>query len=326
MSRSFREVFGATLLMAVGLGSVLLAGQAAQIHRALGAHLPWQSLLLGLAALGEVLLPVSCLLGVGLAYGRWRNEGALTALSALGVRPVRLLLPAILAGLTVSGVTFGFSTHLGPRALAALADRWDVAVGQAAHAPGGVALTAGRARGVVRADGTPGEIWAISEFGADLAVLRAEALEFDPGGGARLRRVELFADTLRARLGEVRLDDARGPRRPGALRPPQTLPDASLPLDGTPEVAFTRGRRRALAALGVPAAILGALLGGSLGRTIALLSGAGVAGVLYWALRAGSLAARDGHLSPGWAAWLPFIVLAALAGLSTRLAWARFRA
>lgn len=324
--RSARELFGTTALVGCALGVLLLAGQVAQLHRALGAHLPWRTLGLGLVALAEVLLPLSCLLGVGLAYGRWRGEGHLTALAALGVRPVHLLVPAFVVGATVSAVTGVFATRLGPRALAALAEAWDAAVVQSAHVGAGVVLPTGRVRGVSRPDGTPGEIWAVVTLGEGLAVLRAEGLEVGVAGATRLRDVVLDTGSMHARIGEVVLDDLPGPRRPGALRPPQTIPDDALPVDASPEWTFVRARRLALAVLAVPAAVLGALLGGTLGRSWALLGGAGAAGVLYWALRAGTLAVRDGRWPPTLGAWLPVFVLSALAVSVAWWGWGRFRA
>jgi lipopolysaccharide export LptBFGC system permease protein LptF len=322
-----REVASTTVVVALVLGGLLLSGQAAQIHRALGTSLPVDALGLGLVALAEVLLPLSAMLGTGLAYGRWRGEAHLTALSALGVRPVRLLAPALFVGVSTAGVTAVFATTFGPRALAALADRWDASLARAAYHGDGLALgDAGRVRGVVRADGHPGEIWAVFAQGETLAILRADGLVAVAGGGVGLQGVQLHAGPLRARLGEVHWDEPGGPRRPGALRPPQTMPDDALSDRPDPQAVYTRARRRALAALCLPAALLGALLGGAWGRARGLLAGIGAAGLLYWALRAGAVAVRDERWAPMVAAWLPVVVLVGLTAMTARIGWDRFRA
>jgi hypothetical protein len=330
-ARPLVELSALTLMAAALLGGLLVAGQAARLAPLLrGAPLStWARLAgFGLLGLGEVLVPVAGMLGAGLAFGRWRAEGHLTALFSLGQRPARVLAPVVVLGVALAGLTSALSHAWGPRALAALAA--DVTA-SAADLPwrGGLALAgeSGVLRGVTTPDGHRGELWAVLGAGPETppTLLRAGSAGLDAEGRLTLREVHLWAPGVRAVLGEVDLSGEAPLRLPGALRAPNTVESAALdPADATAQ--WSLHRRYCLAALAPLLAVLGALLGGALGRMPALLGGAAAMGLAYWGLRLGSLGLRSGELAPAAAGWLPLAFLLPGVALSAAATWRRWRA
>jgi lipopolysaccharide export LptBFGC system permease protein LptF len=312
------------------LGGLLVAGQAARLAPLLrGAPVAtWFRLAgFGLVGLGEVLVPIAGLVGAALAFGRWRSEGHLTALWSLGHRPARVLAPVLALGLALGVSTAALAHVWGPRALSALAAEVTAAT---ADLPwrGGLALSgdAGTLRGVSGPSGERGELWAVLGAGPDTppTLLRAAGVSLDPDGRLALRDVHLWAPGVRAILGEVALSGELPIRLPGALRPPNTI--ASDGLDsGEPMARWSLHRRLCLAALAPVLAVLGALLGGALGRTPALLGGAAAMGLAYWGLRLGSVGLRAGELDPLIAGWLPLALLLPGVSLIAAWSWPRWR-
>ena len=329
---TLREPLGLTLLALFVGATLLLVGQAAQLSRLLGgtAGVPWPQMLgYGLVALGEVLLPLCGLAGMALAFGRWRTEHHLTALWSFGVHPVQVLGPAVGVGLALGMATAPLASTWGPRALAALSTCLTEALAQVPFSPGGMALgRAGLVRGVVHPNGSQGELWGVvagAEAGGPPTILRAERAVFDGEGMLVLSGVHFWNADFRAVLDRATVSGGDALRRPGSLRPPNTLvSDALDPRE--PLEMWSLHRRRCLAVMAPVLTVLGALLGGSLGRTPALLGGAALMGLCYWGLRLGSLGVRAGSLSPGLAGWLPLLFLLPAAALIGAGLWRRFRA
>lgn len=329
-ARPLVELTGLTLMAAALLGALLVAGQAARLAPLLrGAPFStWARLAgFGLLGLGEVLVPVAGMLGAALAFGRWRAEGHLTALYSLGRRPARVLAPVLMLGVALGALTSALAHAWGPRALSALAA--DVAA-SVAELPwrGGLALAgeSGALRGVTTPEGGRAELWAVLGAGADTppTLLRASGAGLDPEGRLTLHEVHLWAPGVRAVLGEVDLSGEAPLRLPGALRAPNTVETAALDA-AEPTALWSVHRRCCLAALAPVLAVLGALLGGALGRTPALLGGAAAMGLAYWGLRLGSLGLRSGELDPALAGWLPLGFVLPGAALSAAATWRRWR-
>lgn len=329
-ARPLVELASLTLAAAALIGGLLVAGQAARLAPLLrgASGSTWTRLAgFGLLGLGEVLLPVAGLIGAALAFGRWRAEGHLTALFSLGHRPALVLAPVVVLGLALGGLTSALSHVWGPRALSALAA--DVTLA-AAELPwrGGLSLAGegGVLRGVTTSQGGRGELWAVLGAGADTppTLLRAADAALDPDGRLTLRGVHLWAPGVRAVLGEVDLSNEAPIRLPGALRAPNTVATTSLDL-GDPTAQWSLHRRCCLAALAPLLAVLGALLGGALGRVPALLGGAAAMGLAYWGLRVGSLGLRAGDLGPALAGWLPLAFLLPGVALSGAVMWRRWQ-
>ncbi len=318
------ELLGFAALTVLVLLVILGVGQVARLADYLRAAplLP----LLGplLLVLAEAALPLAGLVAAGLVYGRLRQDGALVAQAALGVRPAARLGPAVVlgGGLGASAAVLAWAPV--PGAVETLRGRIVEAASSAvlrgdAAAPlpgGGIARTA-----------SDGVLWAAlpGSGGEPPTLLRAggaEVVATTAGFDLELTDAWLWGPRLRVRVGSARvaLDDPARRRRLGMLGPPNSLPSPALEVRD-PHHAFTWHRRLALPALAPLWALLGALLGGALGGAGAVLGSAALVGFAYWLLRAGELTARAGLMSPALAAWAPVLVVGLLlALLAPRLA------
>ncbi|TAH38138.1 MAG: LptF/LptG family permease [Planctomycetota bacterium] len=104
-------VFGGVTLLVV-LGAAVQASSRSQ-----GAPL-WIPALLIPLLVGNVvpyLVPVTLLVAVLLTYGRMAADGEQQAVLTAGIHPLRLLLPALLAGAAVTAATYPVSAALLPR-------------------------------------------------------------------------------------------------------------------------------------------------------------------------------------------------------------------
>lgn len=323
-----RSLIGPTILAAVALLAILLAGQILQLGEILwspGAGAVWPLALgLGAVAMLEVALLLVALAGPGIAYGRLAREGALIGRSALGERPLWRAAPAIALGVLL-GVVAGFVAQgPGPRAVARLRDvvfevvaRGVVTGGRPLPGGGAIATTSG------------GEMWAAVPTGQSRAValIRARDVRVEESPSAELRLgfrdAWIWTDGLRARVSEahIRTDAGRIGRRLGALGPPNATPSDALDL-GQAHHQFMWHRRHALPASAPAWALAGIVLGGALRGWIALMGGAGLVAGFYWALRAGELACRAGNWPAVAAAWLPVLAITVLAAAGFAM-WGR---
>ena len=60
--------------------------------------------------------PMSVLLATLMAYNRLSGDSEITALRSCGVSPTRLLVPALLFSIAITGLTFAFNEHIVPQA------------------------------------------------------------------------------------------------------------------------------------------------------------------------------------------------------------------
>jgi len=112
-----REILLHLLLVLGGLVFLVTLGAAVQAaSRSMGAPLWIPALMVPLAVANTLpyLLPVSLQVAVVLTYGRMAVDGEARAARAAGVRPLRLLLPAVLAGLAVGAITYPFGSMVLP--------------------------------------------------------------------------------------------------------------------------------------------------------------------------------------------------------------------
>ena len=315
------------------LTALLLGGQLVHVGDLLlapGAWALWPKATgLGAVVLLEVLLPLVPLLGMGLAFGRMRADGSLMARAALGSSPAELLLPVTLVGSLLGASAAWVAQSTIPDAVAAL--RATVVEG-ANHGflagtrplPGGGTLIAAR-----QDHADTREIWAVLPTGVDGSprIVRAGSTRLQSDAGQLmvvLSDAWIWGPVLRAHVGQarIRLDDPRMWRRLGMLGSPNDTRSASLSTVLLHH-RFVWHRRWALPATGPLWAVLGALIGGAVGSTLATVLSAGLVVSFYWLLRMGELACRAGRESPVLAAWLPGCLLLLLVLLAARPLLAR---
>ncbi len=318
--RAALELLGAALIALIIVGAVLSGAQAARLADLLPPA-QWPAAL-GLAALIllEAVLPLTALLACGLAYGRWRAEGALVARQALGHSPSQILAPALGLGLVCALVAAWLAAGPTPEALVRLRGMLvEGALGGLVQSEQ-VSLPGG---GALRREGDA--VWALLPAGDAPPLLLHARLDRQTKVGRalqlRLKEVRLWGQGLRvsARSSTLDLDAHTLERRLGMLGPPNALRSAEL--GSSAHHRFTWHRRLALPAMAPLWALLGALLGGRFGGARAVLGSAAAVGLAYWFLRTGELSARAGLLSPAIAAWAPLLLL----GLGLLL-WARLSA
>ncbi len=118
-SRSYLKEIGLHLLFVLGGMAFLVALIAAVRASATSQGAPvWMPLTLIPLIVGNALpylIPVTLLVAVVLTYGRMAADGEDFALRVAGVRSMRLLLPALLAGVLVAAVSYPLSSSLLPR-------------------------------------------------------------------------------------------------------------------------------------------------------------------------------------------------------------------
>ena len=90
-----------------------------EIIRLVGDGLPLlaglQLYILGAPKIIVLTFPMSVLLATLLTYNRMSSDSEIVALRSCGVSPVRLMIPALLLGLVVTGLTFAFNEAIVPR-------------------------------------------------------------------------------------------------------------------------------------------------------------------------------------------------------------------
>lgn len=302
----------AALLSTCLVVSLLLAGQLKQfadVIRAAGPALQWASLLrdAGLA-LAEAVLPLIPLVAAGLAYGRLRSEGGLVALAGLGVRPARLLAPALVFGLVCAGAAAYTGHRMAPRAATRLAHTLVTGLLSAATGAAGATRLPGGAVVVPDAAG----LWLVQPGAAGATVLRARTAAVAEGV-LRLQSVAVWRPGLRLSVEtvEMAMAPAAWRRRLRQFAAPNGLPSAQLDLSNVHH-RYVLHRRWAFAALAPLWALWGACLGMALGAARGTVGGVVLVTAAYGLLRSGELSARAGLMSPALAAWAPVLVLLGL--------------
>ena len=333
MHATLREIVGPLILAFGALTALLLGGQLIHVGDLLlapGALALWpRAMALGAVALLEVLLPLVGLLGMGLAFGRMRADGSLTARAALGGSPSELLLPVTLVGSLLGAAAAWVSQSHIPHAVAALrttvlegANR-GILAGTRPLPGGGTLIAAGHGRHGGQ------EIWAVLPTGprGPPRIIRAQSTRLQLDAQQLVVVLDdawVWGPKLRAHIGQarIRFDDPRLRRRLGMLGSPNDTRSSSLSTV-LPHHRFVWHRRWALPATAPLWAALGALIGGAVGNTIATVLSAGLVVAFYWLLRMGELACRAGSWSPAWAAWLPWCMLLVLLAVAARPLLAR---
>ncbi|MEM9567674.1 MAG: LptF/LptG family permease [Cyanobacteria bacterium P01_E01_bin.34] len=91
-----------------------------EIIRLVGDGLPLlvglQLYLLGVPKIIVLTFPMSVLLATLLTYNRMSSDSEIVALRSCGISPLRLMLPALLLSLAVTGLTFAFNETIVPQA------------------------------------------------------------------------------------------------------------------------------------------------------------------------------------------------------------------
>ncbi|MBI5058378.1 LptF/LptG family permease [candidate division KSB1 bacterium] len=116
ISREFIPPFVFSLSLIIFLFVLNLLFQ--MLGRIAGKGLPWNTVaeffVLNLAWMVALAVPMAVLVATLTTYGRLGADGEITALKASGVGPVRLLLPALVMGLTVAAVLVIFNDRFLP--------------------------------------------------------------------------------------------------------------------------------------------------------------------------------------------------------------------
>ncbi len=260
-------------------------------------------------ASAEFLCPLAATSGALVAVARWRAEGALLALEALGVRPERLLLGAIgPVALLWGALGASLAAEVAPLRLAAVRARAVHALeARAARETLRGALPEGGAW-VVRpaVDGAPHLELALPWGESGVAWVTARVSAFEP---FRATDAVVWAEGLRARVGALELVGA-GPSL-WRLSERHETPSSRLEAD-SPRARFLWHRRLATPLAAVPLALAAAFVATRVRPGLAALAGAALVGAHHLAVRALDQAARAGHVEPGWAAWVTPLALGAV--------------
>lgn len=329
----------AGVVFLVSLGGAIRASSLSQ-----GAPL-WLALALVPLIVGQALpyfLPLALLTAVVLTYGRTAADGEDVAAFAAGARPLRLLLPAAVAGLAVAALTWALNADLLPdmyRRMRELGARVQVAAlentnpahsqiqfgglnlmwrgrdedgsfrevllqlsGEGGGRNGSMRILADRAR--MRAD-AGGLVFSFQGMRAFSEAPDALGWSVENGGWTSVT-IDLGA-LIEAQSPTVRAKDLPS----SELR---ALLAAGTPPDGNADRAiYTLHQRSALACAALPLALLGALLGWRLRRG-GMLAGFGAAVgllvlVFYPAYYLGEGLFEGGKLGAVPAAWIPFLIL-----------------
>jgi hypothetical protein len=322
--RGAREVAGLGLASAGAWALLLGVGQWARTGLAV-TDLDLLSAVDLVVASAEFLCPLAATSGALLAAARWRAEGALVALEALGVRPDRLLLTAVGPVALLWGVIgASLAAEVAPLRLAAVRAR---AVHTLEARAGRETLRGALADGgawVVRPamDGPPHLELSLPWGKSGVAWVTARVVEFDP---FRTSDAVVWAEGLRARVGALELVGG-GPSL-WRLAERHETPSSRLEADD-PRTRFLWHRRLATPLAAIPLALVAVFVAARLRPGLAALVAAALVGGFHLAVRALDQAVRAGHLEPGWAAWVAPLALCTVAlGLYGRAgtAFGRFR-
>ena len=303
----------------IALWLILATGQLAQLAQLLwpasatNPQIILRVLGYGTIILLEPVLPLVPLIAAGLAFGRARAEGALMAVAAVGVGPLRVWATPLVIGLFLGGLGGALAQSVVPNAVRGLRGVIVDAAAQGLTAgrrsirlPGGGAIHVGK-------QGSDTEVWAMIPqangvpwllHARDVSSRHQEGAMSLEAGSTWLWGPHLRVQTRSARL---EMDTQALQKKMGMFGPPNALDSDGL--DNSAHHQFTWHRRWSLAACAPLWALLGALLGGRFGGARAVILGAALVGGAYWLLRTGELAARAGMLWPAWAAWAPTAAL-----------------
>jgi len=307
--RGAREVAGLGLASAGAWALLLGVGQWARTGLSV-ADLDLLSALDLVVASAEFLCPLAAVSGALLATARWRAEGALVALEALGVRPERLLLAAVgPVALLWGALGASLAAEVAPLRLAAVRTRTVHALEARA---GRETLRGALADGgawVVRPalDGPPHLELSLPWGKSGVVWVTARVAEFDP---FRATDAVVWADGLRARVGALEL--AGGGPTLWRLAERHETPSSRLEAD-SPRARFLWHRRLATPLAAFPLALVAVFVAARVRPGLAALVAAALLGGFHLALRALDQSVRAGHLEPGWAAWVTPMALCTVA-------------
>jgi len=334
-----------TLLALLGLGFVVLAknvlGWADLVaNRGVGVGIVARIAALQVIPVAAQLLPFALLLGALVGLGRLREDREIVALEASGLPPHRLAGPLLVVAAVVALLAAAFALDLAPRAQRALQARLTEVVLASPGAPlrGGVGQEfAGRrleAREVSpKGDELAGVLLWMPDVGetvyADTAKIASRDATtivltlFDgevllrPSGGTRELRFQKLETELAQDLGGV-LGDAGDPLAAAGDAELRRIAEHDPDPAQRDRAAAEHARRRALPAatlgfalLALPLALGGLRFSRAQGAVVGL-----VATLAYYGLvQLGSGLARSGSVGPVAAAWLPNLLLLAVATL-----------